>query len=99
MIAESGEAGSLIILISDPEFSNKLVLVFKSGETIRVVGVHRGLFSFIEIIRSGRCPNLSPTLGDSRLLPRELPFLFVVDSPYFPIVAVHGCTTVLLYCL
>lgn len=99
MIAESGKAGFLIILISNSESSNKIVLVFKSGETIRVVGVHRGLFSFIEIIRRGRCPNLSPTLGDSCLFSRGLPSSFVADSLYFPIVPVHGCMTALLYCL
>ena len=46
MIAESSKAGFLIILISDPESSSKLVLVFKSGETIRAVGVVRESFLF-----------------------------------------------------
>lgn len=49
-------------MISDPEYNNKLVLVFRSGETIRAVGVFGESFSFIEIIRRGRRPNRVPLL-------------------------------------
>lgn len=51
MIAESGKAGFFMMLISDPESNNKLVFVFKSGETILAVGVLGVLFNFIEITR------------------------------------------------
>lgn len=99
MIAESSKAGFLIILISHPESSSRFVLVFKSGETIRAVGVHRELFGFIEIIRRGRCPNLSPIPGNFCLLLRGLPSLSVADSPCFLIVSVQDCVMVLGYCL
>ena len=99
MIAESGKASFLMILISDPESNSKFVLVFKSGETILAVGVRGVSFIFIEIIWRDRRPNLSPTLGDSCLLPRGFLSSSVLDSPDFLIVLERDWTMALPECL
>ena len=84
-----------MLLISDPESNNKLVLVFRSGETIRAVGVLGGSFSFTEITQRGRHLNLSPTLGDSSsstLLVFSFPSGFEILDP--PLVSSRGCSMV-----
>ena len=71
-----------MILISDPESSSKLVLVFKSGEIIRAVGVVRESFNFIEIIRRARLPHLSPVPGGfPSSVPSVLVFPFGLEIP------------------
>ena len=88
-----------MIFISDPESNSKLVLVFKSGETILAVGVLGVSFIFIETIRRGLLPNLNPILQHSWLFFRGLLFLLIVDSSDIPCIPMHDCTRVLLQCL
>ena len=95
MIAESSKAGFLIILISDPESGSKLVLVFKSGETIRAVGVVGESFNFIEIIRRGRLPHLIPVPGGfPSSVPSVLVFPFGLEIPDSLFLFSRGCAMV-----
>jgi hypothetical protein len=97
MSTESGKAGLLITLISDPKSNNKLVFVFKSEEIIRAVGVFGGSFNFTETILRGFLSNLNPILGDSSCVVfLESPFPFGPESlgPLF--VSSHDCRMVVL---
>lgn len=83
-----------MILISDPESNSKLVLVFRSGETIRAVGVLGVSFIFIETIRRGLLPNLNLIPARFWLFSCGLPFLLLFDSLSILYVPVHNCTKV-----
>ena len=98
MIADSGKAGFLMMLTSDPESSSRFVFVFKSGETILTVEVFGVSFIFIETIRKGRRPNLSPTPGDSCLLFCNPLSSLIVGSPDFLTVLEHDWMMVLPEC-